>query len=577
MSLVLDATVVDVLKTSIDPKSNNTLPATPFIRSGFSKRFTVTGNWSIRADGAVAGPVKDSSGVVVWYVNRGIGTIMRYGVVPAGTVAVANPRFNLGSSPGNYVIPNITFNQEFLLPYNIADRSTQVIIDPSLTPNQYSNQTIAPSSVFVPITVGRQYAGQLTLKSDTVPIGNTAITGNFSMGTVEDIRALITSATSGAARPSSLLQQTLVSKDAIQNVSVADGITTILGPDVLPTYQPPYPWFSQGAGINDTRRSLLTALPTSTISMSAGNTNILWGAPFFVNAFPGAISISDTGPFAYTFYDCWMIERVANGCCVRVKLLPPCATWVDSATPNSAAFTFHYTVTHVYARVTNTGAITIVNGAALTGNTVPNSYAPDAYFNAGPFPSPGTSAGTLNSVPTCIEFNAPIGLAKDGSQYLGSVVAIYASCTASTVATTLTCRSGNINFFVEQIDMFGSGNLGPCRVMRWDNVSSGQVMQLNGSLLLQSVPNASIAPIVSPMSNVFSYNIFDNIFIWMQRVFDGNGPFKRNSKISEWQELINVINSQGAEGVLSLLDSEEVEFGKQLGIITLKDIKRIRI
>jgi hypothetical protein len=234
---------IDLARTSIAPRAFNVGPPNYYTQTSFVKKLDVVANITVNdnlANGATSiqnstgEKISTQTGVIVWLVNRGCSSIYRMGIVAAQSVANdAN-----GSARGMYIFhwlgqgvvgaQTLTYNNALAVPYNSTNPADVIKISPDL--GQQFSRT-------------RLFAGDLRVICDTIPIGLTALNGVFSAGSFVDIRDIIQtlegSNTANCFDPGDLVQQSVTSKDGIKEVSVMQGIVSLVGSDIPPNYTPP--------------------------------------------------------------------------------------------------------------------------------------------------------------------------------------------------------------------------------------------------------------------------------------------------------------------------------------------------
>lgn len=175
------------------------------------------------------GPIKDSSGLIVWQPRRCYDSIVRYGILPEGIY-----------NPAGISAPNAPYFQFLKIP-----KSGLLVPYPSdLSSDQGSNISINPRLEHE-FTLGRVLSGMCHVYSDTVATTGVVMTGVLSGCHVEDTRDLFSADSKDKIVLSSMpLQMATVAmpkKDSFVNVLVSEGATMIVGNDVSPDLRPVEP------------------------------------------------------------------------------------------------------------------------------------------------------------------------------------------------------------------------------------------------------------------------------------------------------------------------------------------------
>ena len=231
-------------KSTLAPRIYKTGPPNYYTQTSFSKRLDVVGNFIVDDTGLAASgaeKVPTSTGLVTWAPNRGAGSVYHWGIVPQGGQTTC------GTYTANSNILTNTINGLSLI--NMVSGSSVITLTyASATAVPYNGQATADLLKVSPdlsqsFSQVRVYSGDLRVICDTVPIGNTALNGYFSAGSVSDSRDVSqVSEGSNPANcfdPSDLVQTSVTAKEGLKEVSVMKGIITLVGSDIQPFYSPP--------------------------------------------------------------------------------------------------------------------------------------------------------------------------------------------------------------------------------------------------------------------------------------------------------------------------------------------------
>lgn len=525
---------ISFLKTSVDPKQFKTVPPNMFNQTTFPKAVSVSGNWVIRADSAITGPVKDQDSIVLWQTQHGAADIRRFGIVPAGTSlpVTSTPPVWVGSSSSNVeLVTGFTFDQELALPYS-NESGLQVQISPDLSKD---------------FSVVRTYAGMINLLSDSVPIGNTALTGRFAGGTINDIRD-IQQTTTGAFPEAALQQQTVTAKDGIKGIGVSEGIVAILGPDLNPTFSAPTAWSTRYYGQADIEKIAFNGYNKLDNPPIPNNAWVLPFGSVFLSPIEGFNCVT---PFRGDTYNLKM-GQLPNASRVRIhSAFPPVAVYNGGA--GRIMVNVSYYAVHYFAHVDANGMVVISNDVppqnAFKAQFAANiTVQPRAALHAGGSFLQEVEVGNNSTIPSCsVTFD--VDLVSNDKTYVGSLV-FALSCDIDPpggAATSYYTYPTELpwTFNIEALDLYNSGQLGPTRVLRWDNVSPGQEMKLDGVLLAQCVPEGQIAPFVSPTAQMQQVALHLNVFPWMNAVYNGTGPLRRIWPGREYVRMVNLLRDTG--------------------------------
>ena len=540
MHLNAPAGAIQFLKTALDPRQYSTVPPNMFNQTTFSKNVSVGGNWVIREPTAIVGPVKDSPGAVVWNVQHGVGDIQRLGFIPSGTtVPLGDGTHSIFYQPGQYIPCHLTFGQEVPCPYSPLLASKYVA---SISPDLGED-----------FSVVRCYAGMISLQSDAVPIGNTALTGRFAGGSINDIRDMFQSST-GALTESNLQQQTMTSKDGIKNVGVSDGIVSILGPDLVPTFGPPDMSNVRGNGISDTE---VLHVPGGVMTGAyVYGTSGVYARPVFLTPIEGCTCNFEPTPGVIT--NSVQMSPLPMHQSVRISCeAPSISMWTGSAGNFLQAYT-SYQVMHLYASVRDDGTVNLDNTVDVVDKVSTGGVGVHCWDETvlGPTWSviPSTGSDFTNYPPFSFSFSTPMPMSR-GNMYVGSLIVpilntqyVGAPGPDSNLHYKIDARYDiGWKIAVEALDLYNSGTLGPTRVLRWDNVSAGQELKLDGLLLAQCVPEGQIAPFVAPTAQMQQVALHLNVYPWINTVFNGTGPYRRIWNGKEYANMVAMLRDMSTD------------------------------
>jgi len=368
----------------------------------------------------------------------------------------------------------------------------------------------------------RIFAGAIRVESTTVPIGNTALNGTFAGGTFEDLRDVMQDGAGHAYSVPNIVQQTLIAKDAYKQIPVKDGMVMTIGSDIVPLLSPPDPdkYVDWHAGVT----MINFNAPGGHHNISGVNVVDLvwwgWISPYNIQAMGAnqSIQIDNVNPYATPRLDLNISQPVAS---------IPVAYW---------------------ARLEFRDIYVTVNGS--TGDTQYTSVitSEDRYFNGG-------VAGEFH-VSHHADMAAVTGREVTGI-WIGTQVALsYYSETMIQIPLPTYIGGG-----LAIMNLYCQGELGPARIIRWDHLSKGQVISVRGDILMEAVPQGSIAPYVT--ANTFAANMsFQvNAFPMLQAIYNSSFPiFRRLYVGTEYDHIVrNILPELTAEYFTRHESSPEIE------------------
>lgn len=565
------------IQTTLDPVHYDVLPPNITTRTTFAKRFTVDGEWTILdpAD-LVIEKVPSDTGLVVWLVQRGILSIYRMGIVQKGTISYAG-NMTYGGIP-------LVYSAELAVPYNVGNNQ-QITIAPSPTRDftftRLAAGVVSIRSTDVPIGstafIGNISAGSIQDWRDVCQNSQ-----GLAFSTADIKQQSVT--TKDAFVKESLEEGCtfIVGSDVPNDFSVPDrdnygsfnaGYETLtvlnsisdssqpwalcwgtFGKNLVVTHQWVTPWKTN---VNSTS-SVPYQWPSSAVDT--------WEYSNFLRTDGNVLQNQNVGqinPCGFAGFD---ITVGFNRLGLKNSDTPITGDVFPSLAGQMITLTYTTTinVVDVYASCNLGGYLSysswssgnIAGQAAYGSNytfTDPYQFYVDPTSHKVSYITPASSGSVSHTVSHRDQGH---GLEQYGSrgQYIGSMVTVYQNVAASvTLGTTVSGTYNGVSllnyanapgavtppetfwssqFNLLQItavaqDIYTQGELGPLRVCRYDQVGKGQTMVVDGTLLVECVPEGTIAPYVVPSLKSTGITSNVNLFIVIAALYNGGGPFKR--------------------------------------------------
>lgn len=546
MSNSLQSERIGLLQTVLDPDTYEVLPPNISTRTTFAKRFTVNGSWTVIGTGDLAGEkVPSATGLLLWFVQRGVNSIYRFGIVPPTSTSNVFSSYMPFVSPMSYASFKITYNQEVCLPYS-SGTNQQILVSPDASKD---------------FTFTRLVAGVISLASEDVPIGSTSLTGNITAGTIQDFRDIAQNLSGVSFAASDIKQQTVTAKDSYVKEQLECGYAAIVGSDIPVNFTVPNrDDFDEINGGNEYYPEFMSAGQTTTYAAGTA-----------------------AYAFAVQYSDCWVSPW--NTTLGGASVIPGCTqltmgnvspfdtidisvaldTVKFQASTVSASFgtvlSLQVTFVDVYASVINNGQIVyhtasetvpIIIGVINSAETAEYEFKQVYYAHHSAqtcqyYQSIPTETGGTNCY-------GNVGTARidERGMYVGTYTCVsFLNNYLSVTATDLSLSINAIRGQVKARSIYSEGNLGPIRVCRYDNVGAQQTITVNGSLLLECVPEGQIAPFVTPSMKSQGFTTHVDLFILLAALFTGPGPVKRVWKKKEYERFLeNVVPHLGGEVIM---------------------------
>ena len=456
---------LDFLRTTLDPWHYATMPPASLNQTTTAQTVSYNGVWKCDDSALVADKIPTTTGLIIWHCGRGVNTIGRFGIVPAKHVMTATVDGQI-----------LTFNSELAVPYKKEDNVT------------------VKTPIWNDFSFTRMYAGAFTVKSTTIPIGATALNGLLTTGSIADTRDIAQKG--GYAFASDDLEtQTVVAKDRLKNIPVADGVTALMGGDIpIGLSQPNVNLtFVQNGGFEVKQLDLAAAVDVTFASASAiGTVGTWWVSPWD----------TQTG---YTNVDLQNINMHGGLQFKTTTAVPAGPALVGAAMTN---LMMHITMNHVYLQVDSTGTLV----PSETG------YAGRSY--------------QISSIAQSVEFETivPPPDHLDRGIYLGSCYRIsyelYGDNAAPFVAVTMP-KPTVANMVAIAYSLYQPGECGPTRVVRYDKLGNGQDLVCVGIGLVEAVPQGTLAPYLRSSAVTGQMSFASNLIPFLNFLYNGPSPFRR--------------------------------------------------
>lgn len=513
--------------------------------SSFTKRIDFSLQWVVHDRDAATGAsrllgeqVSNSRGAIIWMPNRGINSLWRFGFVPIGTVASADPADPAQTGTG-LVLPyppnttnysTLTFTGELAIPYGqVSDFLTQQ--------THLSKQIKYSPDVTNLFSTARSIAGSVSVVSDThsIAVGGASLNGLLSAGTFNDIRSVFQVVNSRGEYTSltstDIAQNTSTEKDKIIDVPATTGVALLLGPDIAPFMGPPnVDLYDEISGhIDDIdfmpgNSPALGVYENATGERVPAAGDIVTGVPnsgFPGLSFLGQLSAHWISPWAITYTGSYEAanpgfkgpaasKTVQNrmGPCgtFDLRVHARCSGLYDTNAPTAShCYEYQVRAVHVFANATTEGRVHYFS--YMEAKTVPSvtQTNPRTFPPGAPDPVPGYDSIIAEFSPRQFTKGIahPTNLLPDdvyhtdpcGAMYLGTLLEVwlhYQNGTGDVLMPDMTRFHVN----VRSRNLYGMGQIGPARVVKYENLDEGQGMSVKGAVQTQGTSFGDIAPFV---------------------------------------------------------------------------------
>jgi len=491
-----------LVQTAMDCTRYETLPPNLSCRTTFAKRFTTSGLWDVVEDSTLVHEmVSTRTGILLWLPWRGLDSFKRMGLVPKNASRLIGNR-------------TWTWTKEMAIPYG-SDQG-QIKVSPDASKD---------------FSFTRVTAAEIGISSTAIAISSTVITGQVAWGILQDTRD-VCQTDQGSFVADAIVQQSMTAKDSAINQQLADGVHMVLGSDIDLDFTAPdrNNFFSRTAGVEK--------------FVLVDDAGISYDYASGTQGFMGAWHIS---PWGVQYTDTQVL---------------PVADWKQFEAANINVFGKVRFVAYVEVGNTHAAPFPPAPDAPL----VLRVYFQDTYascnkdgsvtYNQGP----RTERDLLihvsqdNTQVTQAQFEHVAQNRTDlyGSDSIYIGTAIYAkNYNPSSVAVTMKVSNFHVHMFAE--DIYTKGELGPARAVRYDGVGAGQQIAVSGNLLVECVPEGTVAPYVTSSDKALPKTMSINMYPFLASIFNGNTVFRRIWPEAVYRDFVNnVVPSLSLENFAAL-------------------------
>ena len=543
------------INTTIAPLTGAPVaPPSTYTQTSFVKSLDVNGVFVVNDSNLVHEQVPTGTGVFLWHPNRGANSMWRMGIVPASTVlASSDSRLTSGYSfdtmlsvPNNPVGWYLYWQAPVAVPYSSQVRPyDQIKLSPDIS-TQFSKI--------------RVFAGIVKGTCDTEPIGtgpNTGdiqLTGYWSAGALNDTRTASQNYNGGSYNcyeSQDLMQMSVTEKEGFNDLPIHVGVCTVVGSDIQPFYVAPNS--DQDDQINGTWSSFpMTGyvLPndgTYHQGCNAGSVDTVyyaWISPWNTVLLDNNSGQSNSSP-AYNAA-CQNINfgpiNEAGVLDVKVDFLMQRSNGLGNPTMNYTCL-----FTHLFCTVVSDGSVSyqfykesVTGPVANITDSTPVSFSctsePKNYLATGGLCASSTSPGVKQY---------PGGYTNTG-KYIGTQVLLQVSFNTG---TGVDAQGGIYNgtLYARPRNMFTGGELGPARVLRYEQVSSnakqGSVIKIDGTILAQCIPEGTLAPFSRDDVKNSQTAADMNTMTFLAELYNSiDSPYKRNWAMNHYTRFLEMFS-----------------------------------
>jgi hypothetical protein len=527
--------------------------------------------WGSGNEGSLAQAenVGNDTGLILWLTNLGIDSVYRMGILngrkdntayiqmnnAAGPPSLRGFNVNWiwaqGSNPqggiGDLLNIRFTYQGPIALPYSTPGSTLDLA--PALGKN-FSDTQI--------------FAGIVQIEGNSTSVGAATLAGTLTGGVISDTRGISFNESGNETTcfsPAELIQQTMNKKDAILLAKTELGLATILGPDIPQDFTAPEQGGTDTLDGEFVSYSLINYRPNARNDAASATANELQlrytVASAWVTPWPCVLSTDAVGggalapPGSSTYFNVIRTAPIDESGVLDVKVSGSVYFVAPSADPSADVLvvSLRAEAVHVFASLNSEGNVVWAHFREEQTLSVINSRgnanwrAGDARTSTGAFPANGTYTFEPRMFRPSFKVQGKymgtyVTLFQEGAGYTGAAGSAY---TTAFSQPTIQVRARGINKF---------GRKGPCRVLRWDKQTAGQMLVVTGAFHVSCVPTGNIASFVSSQASHTASET--QMRAMLSQLYNGPcGLFKRMWTLEDYKRTYNKLDGQVSHADLS--------------------------
>jgi hypothetical protein len=566
-----------LVKSTVEPRKFAASTPNLFYDTTFINPVTFDLSYAVKDDAALIGEkVSTQSGMFLWLPNLGTTSMFHMGFVPIGTTTLADGAaygalavrgFGLtngswGNSWANGGAPTYpwlhrVYTGVCAIPYNNRIAPDSISSAPALK-DQFSKT--------------RMLSGIMECYSSTRAITTTALSGTFSCAAISDTRDLSEATDKTCYSVTNLDTQGVTARDGIKQIPVQDGVAVIIGPDMPPDFSAP-----EQNNTSRTNGEFSAVIPIASFATRIG--------PFFPYT---------SQPQSHKFFTAFITskqeniwpedaivptaEPPANHNLIKVTPIDETGTFdvvvagrfgLQTNTPNQCIYKIEVTALHFFETCGSDGGVYTQQYAECQSTII---TAREAFYNDGA----GGDQPPVNTVPYNFTFS-PKHLRRS-YELDGAYAGVLIVCSSMLIVGDVAVGAGDAlsqllyepTVSVTSTTVNLPGAVGPARVIRYDKVGAGQVIEVSGFCNVQCIPQGSLAPFVQAGATWTPEGTDLNIIPFIAQLFNGVTPLQRVWIRSAYLEFVaQNITNMTPESFAALIDiigdAKHTRFGLAAG------------
>lgn len=535
---------LDFIKQTILPRKYSTRPCPLQHPVAVSKNVTFDQKTMIQAQNFLptnSSKVPNDKGAYLWMVKDGVDSLFHMGFVPQGASSFRTPstgfepQLNINSyANNNGNVPGVSVSGLDAFYYAKALALPRLDGMPTIFPplaDKFSRSRI--------------YGGDMRLLSNTIATGNTVINGLLTSAVISDTRDIAqTEDGFDCFSVVGLSQSARTPKEVVRDVNCASGVISLIGPDIEPDYRAPDALNDIRVSDGWFRQSALSPYTYTTPAINGVNATIVeyqinlygsWASPWGVqqgegwNGVPILEYVASQGILDGSGNNAIQLPAIGESGIMDVEFNISASITGFTGTATSPAYTMKLVtvVEHYFAGISDSVNGKLGYSKLTTIKETPTDFC-QLYIPTVPTSQvqarEGVQFGHYSSVNE--QYIAAGGMKKLGKfigikTYACVIIttttdiapgpALTFSISSSAPAISKNSILGNMNLFetstlgtsgqgpllsYRALEINMEGQVGPCHILRYDDIGADQNLVLNGMINTESVAGASIATYV---------------------------------------------------------------------------------
>lgn len=556
---------INFIKQCADPRKYKTRPPPLAHPAALEQVVSLTQNWNIAPQLFAPNDfekVLNSRGLILWFPKYGVGAIYHYGIVPQGAISDRST-YMTWNSLTNYLAVSGAYKTTGTL---------QFVYNFALGLPRLSNPIVLGTDLGLQFSKARGYGGAIHMKSASIATGATALTGLFAAANIQDTRDICQSANGADCFATSNLAENAKNPlDYVSGIEVRDGLVNIQGGDIPESYSVPDA-INNVSGDDAWITAPFLNCPQTTVGYTvAGNQVAIfggWYSPWNVSCIEGLNNggvivqddpaylyqqgigalgpvplpnIQEMGTFKVDFICHFNGTFPATGDTFVTVVIEHVFAGITDDTVGRIGY--QSLRTQISRKVTGSYSTVVPNSAAFTpaGVGIDLSHVSDVrdqYISRGGLKTLGKCIGIKVAVFATSTFNAA-GAFNVRLLSRAPTVSAYGTTLPQQFADNETRPGPTIAFQAQEIN--SPGQVGPCHVMRYDNIGAGQTMVLDGCLNVEAVATQAIAHLIQSQMMTTKMAMHSNVYPLVYALFNGDSPFKTCYSGPDYQHFLSTI------------------------------------